>query len=236
MTDINPNSGTAEAGPRPPTWRNRVRPRRNALLVGAAIILLAAGAATGAGGIRLAQLWQPHSVMLLQPMPIDQIRDGTPVAIKGSVAEIFGNKFILQDGSGRALIDLGPRGENGNVVIKGEDITVQGRFDRGVIHAQVVVHADGRNEVFGPPDRGPPGPPKGPKGKDRDHARGKDEPRRPPPPPAADRGPPPPTADRGPPPPPPVADRGGPSAPPPPPDRAPPPNPNNAASPPAPQQ
>lgn len=210
MTDINPNSSTAEAATRPPTLRQRMRPRRGALLAGAAIILLAAGAATGAGGIRLAQLWQPQSVMLLQPTSIDQMRDRTPVAVKGNVAEIFGNKFILQDGSGRALIDLGPRGENAKAVTMGEDITVQGRFDRGTVHAEIVVHADGRSELFGPPDRGPPGPPKGPKGRDRDRA---NEPRRPPPPPLADRGPPPP---------------------PPPADRAPPPNPAEGVAPPPP--
>jgi hypothetical protein len=70
---------------------------------------------------------------------------------------------------------------------------VQGRFDRGIVRAEVLAHADGRNEAFGPPDHGPRGPdgPKGPKGG----------------PARADRGPPPP------------ADRDGPDddAPPPPP-------------------
>jgi hypothetical protein len=56
---------------------------------------------------------------------------------------------------------------------------VQGRFDRGVIHAQIVAHADGRNEAFGPP-HGPKGP-KGPKGEPKDGPGAR-----------ADRGPPPP--------------------------------------------
>ena len=59
------------------------------------------------------------------------------VTVKGKVAEIFGNKFIVQDDTGRALVDLGPRGEDATAVAKGENVTVQGRFDRGVIHAQV---------------------------------------------------------------------------------------------------
>ena len=31
----------------------------------------------------------------------------------GQVAEVFGNKFIIQDDSGRTLVDTGPRGEGG---------------------------------------------------------------------------------------------------------------------------
>jgi uncharacterized protein YdeI (BOF family) len=148
-----------------------------ALIAGIAIAVLAVGAAAGAGGTRLAQRWQPQSVMLLQPTSIDRLQDDSPVSAKGRVDEIFGNKFILQDDSGRALVDLGPRGEGGDAVSQGETITVQGRFDRGVIHAQVVSHRDGRSESFGPP--GPPRPGRGPdRGPDR----------------WPDRGPPPPDA------------------------------------------
>jgi uncharacterized protein YdeI (BOF family) len=161
-------------------------------------IVLVAGAALGAGGTRLAQRWQPESVMLLQSTPIDRMQDDSVIAVKGEVSDIFGNKFVIQDASGRALVDTGPRGEDRMVATKGETLMVQGRFDRGVIRAQVVMHADGRNEAFGPP-HGPKDGPKGPKGgpKDRPGER-------------ADRGPPPPPpdrADRGPPPPPP-ANRG----------------------------
>jgi hypothetical protein len=135
---------------------------RRALGGGALLAVLVAGAAVGAGGTHLAERWQPQRVMLLQPAPIDQIKDATPVAVKGEVAEIFGNKFIVQDNSGRALVDTGPRGDRGPVAIKGETLTVQGRFDRGVLHAEIVSHADGRNEAYGPP-HGPKGPKGGPK-------------------------------------------------------------------------
>ncbi len=80
--------------------------------------------------MRLAEKWQPRSVMLLQPTAI-ALQPGAPSAVHGSVVEIFGNKFIVDDGSGRALVDLGPRGENADTVTKGEILTVQGRFDRG---------------------------------------------------------------------------------------------------------
>src|SRR5690242_4582911 len=100
--------------------------KRGALIAGIAIAVLAVGAAAGAGGTRLAQRWQPQSVMLLQPTSIDRLQDDSPVSAKGRVAEIFGNKFILQDDSGRVLVDLGPRGEGGDAVAQGETITVQG--------------------------------------------------------------------------------------------------------------
>jgi hypothetical protein len=33
--------------------------------------------------------------------------DWSTIEIKGQVAEIFGNKFVLQDASGRALVETG---------------------------------------------------------------------------------------------------------------------------------
>lgn len=92
----------------------------------------------------LATPGQPQPVLLLTPVAIDKMQPNNIVAVKGTVAEIFGNKFILQDDTGRALVELGPRGEEGDVVAKGEPVTVQGLFDRGFIHAQLVSHADGR--------------------------------------------------------------------------------------------
>ena len=141
----------------PPT-RRRLHVSRRSLAAGALGVVLIAGAALGAGGTRLAQNWQPRSVMLLQPGPIDRMAERSAVAIKGDVAEVFGNKFVMQDGSGRALVDTGPRGEDRMMVAKGETVTVQGRFDRGVVHAEVVAHADGRNEAYGPSDHGAMGP------------------------------------------------------------------------------
>jgi hypothetical protein len=160
----------------------RRRFSRSAIGAGAFIGVLVAGVALGASGTRLAQRWQPQGVLLLQAQPIDKLQEASVVAIKGEVAELFGNKFVVQDGSGRALVDTGPRGERTPPAAKGETVTVQGRFDRGVIHADIVTHADGRNEAFGPP-HGPKGP-KGPKAPEGPGAR-------------ADRGPPPPPGGPG---------------------------------------
>jgi hypothetical protein len=170
-------------------WRRQVRHR--GLLAGAALAVLVAGAAAGAGGLRVAQNWQPRSVMLLQPTAIDRLPPGGPSAVRGNVAEIFGHMFVVDDGTGRALVDLGPRGQNADVVTRGETVTIQGMFDEGIVHAQIVSHADGRSEVFGPP---PPPPPRGaPPSPPQADA---------PPPPPPPGAPPPPRADASPPPPP----------------------------------
>ena len=79
------------------------------------------------------------------------------MAVKGKVAEIFGNKFILTDDSGRALIETGRQGEGGRLVAASETITVQGRFEHGFVHAMAIQHEDGRTDLIGPP-----APPHGP--------------------------------------------------------------------------
>ncbi|MCX7363929.1 MAG: hypothetical protein NTV97_19080 [Alphaproteobacteria bacterium] len=155
------------------TIPQRTRLSRSGLLAMAAGALLVAGiggvavaqppapppVAPGAGAPPPPATGQlPQAVMLLTPVSIGKLQASDVVAVKGNVVEIYGNKFILQDDSGRMLVDLGPRGDDANAVTKGEQVSVQGRFDRGFIAAQVVSHADGRNQAFGPPAPAPPRP------------------------------------------------------------------------------
>jgi hypothetical protein len=128
-------------------------------------------------------------VLLLQPAPIAQMTGFRPIAVKGQVAEVFGNKFIIQDDSGRALVDTGPRGEGGELVAKGETITVQGHFENGFIHANVMTRPDGTGEAFEPPKHSRrevgPGDLSGPRA---NHGPGSDrDPGREPPPPRPER-------------------------------------------------
>jgi hypothetical protein len=162
----NPSPGTETAGlAAPPKRRLSTRLMTTVAIVG----VLAVGAIGGAGASRFMHRHWPEAVLLLQPAPIAQLKDATPVAIKGQVAEVFGNKFIVQDDSGRTLVDTGPRGDSAKPVAKGETVTVQGRFDNGFIRAQVMTRADGTNETYGPP-RGPGHGPRhgGPEGGPRD--------------------------------------------------------------------
>ena len=54
-------------------------------------------------------------------------------------------------------METGRSGEGGKLVAPSETVIVQGRFERGFVHALAVQHADGRTDMVGPP--GPPPPP-----------------------------------------------------------------------------
>jgi hypothetical protein len=112
------------------------------------------GVILGAGALRMAG-GRPGQAFVLQPSPITSMSDLSPVAIKGQVAEVFGNKFIIADPTGRALVETGPEG--GRLVQPNEAITVQGRFEHGFIRAAIIQHEDGHADLLGPPN-GPPPP------------------------------------------------------------------------------
>lgn len=140
----------ASEKPVPPHRKHR---RKTAAFTVAAIAMLAVGAAAGAGAVKLTRPTPEMAPMT--PVAISTVKDGNLVTLKGKVAEIFGNKFIVQDDSGRALIDTGPEGDDGKVVTVDEAVSVQGRFDRGVLRASYVVRQDGSIEALGPAG-GPP--------------------------------------------------------------------------------
>jgi hypothetical protein len=137
-------------------WRGLLQPPRTypalTLIIAIPFVAFALGV-----GVTTAELQRQPSFVPLTPTPITTMRDWSPVAVKGQVAEIFGNKFVIQDQSGRALVETGPQGEGSALVANTETVTVQGRFEHGFIHAVAISHADGHNDVLGPP--GPPHPP-----------------------------------------------------------------------------
>jgi uncharacterized protein YdeI (BOF family) len=116
----------------------------------------------GAAGGAFAMKYTRPSIELapLTPVAISSLKeDRSTITVKGKVAEIFGNKFIVQDESGRALIETGPAGDGGKLVAANETVSVQGRFDDGFMHASFIVHEDGKTEVLrpaGPPRHGGP--------------------------------------------------------------------------------
>jgi len=114
--------------------------------------LLLIGAVIGAGALRVAGGGQRQASFVLQPSPIAAMAEWAPAAIKGQVAEVYGNKFIITDASGRALVETGREGEGGRLVKPNETVTVQGRFERGFLHASVIQHEDGRADLVGPPN------------------------------------------------------------------------------------
>ena len=145
MTTEKTIDGTATEMPSPTAPRRS----RRGWIVGA----IAAPLAFGAVGLSLAQN-SGVTLTPVAPVTVAQLAPSAAIAAKGEVAEIFGNKFILQDGSGRALVETGKQGEGGTLVTKGEAVTVQGRFENGFLHATLLTRADGKMVVLGPA-RGP---------------------------------------------------------------------------------
>lgn len=137
----------------PPDPSRNKKTRRMAAFGVTAFAILALGAAAGAGAIKLTR----PSVELapMTPVAISSMQDSNLLTVKGKVAEIFGNKFIVQDESGRALVETGPSGDGGKLVDLNEAVSVQGRFERGFLHATYIVRQDGSIEALGPAGRPP---------------------------------------------------------------------------------
>lgn len=182
-------------------WKNPVGhiPHRMKLASGVAV-LLALGGAAGAGAVAYTR--PPVEMAPTVPTAIAQVPQRSGITtVKGKVAEVYGDRFVLQDGTGRLLVDVGRDGSG--QVRSGNALMVQGRYDNGQLRASYLVDPQGGvTQVGAPPPPPPPPPPRGP---------GRDAPPPPPPPPPTGAGAPPP------PPPPPPGDGSAPPPPPPPP-------------------
>lgn len=146
--------GTAKEVPSPATPTPAAGPNRRIPARTWVIGALALPLAFGAVGLSLARNGTVTPTPVA-PVAIQALVPSGAIAVKGDVAEIFGNKFVVQDPTGRALVETGREGEGGKLVAKGESVTVQGRFENGFLHARVLTHGDGRTQVLGPTG-GPP--------------------------------------------------------------------------------
>ncbi len=144
--------------------------RRNRLALAAAGLLVVGGAA---GAVTVAATRPSVTMAPATPVAIRSLQSDGIVTIRGTVAKVYGNKFVLADPTGRALVDLGREGEDGTLVSAGQPVTIQGRFEHGFVHASFLVGAGGKVTALGPLD----GPPRGHHGPGRDGP-GRDGPRR----------------------------------------------------------
>lgn len=176
---------------------------------------LAIGAAGGASAVSMTRPSVEMAPTVATPVA-KLASDNGVVTVKGRVAEVFGDRFVVQDATGRAMVDAG----RDAAVTKGAPVQVQGRYDNGQLRASYLVDANGKVTPVGPPPprpgHGPTHGPdaRGPAGPGGPGARGPEGPGGPgcapgavpPPPPSADGStpPPPPPANGQLPPPPPA--------------------------------
>ena len=127
---------------------------RPALLWIGGAALLAAGAAGGAGAVGLTR--PGIEVAPIRPVAIASLtrRDSGLVTVRGKVAEVYGDRFTIADGSGKTMVDAGRDGDD--TVTAGQDLLVQGRYDDGQLHASFLVDGNGSVRAVGPAfPRGP---------------------------------------------------------------------------------
>ncbi len=149
---------TEHSHPTPFQSGGRFTFRRNRLAIAAAGLLVVGGAA---GAVTVAATRPSVTMAPATPVAIRSLQSDGIVTIRGTVAEIYGNKFVMADPTGRALVDLGREGEDGALVSAGQPVTIQGRFEHGFVHASFLVGAGGKVTALGPiggPPRGHHGP------------------------------------------------------------------------------
>jgi len=129
------------------TAPRRFRPRGRAAAILGGVLLLSGGAAAGALAI---EATRPAVTMApATPVAIRTLSDGI-VTVRGRAVELFGNKLVIEDATGRALVDLGREGEDGGLVTIGQRVTAQGRFEHGFVRAAFLVGPDNKVRALGP--------------------------------------------------------------------------------------
>ncbi|HXH16520.1 MAG TPA: hypothetical protein VNJ10_10365 [Sphingomonas sp.] len=140
------------------TSNERFTVRNNRFALAAAGLLAIGGAA---GAVTVAATRPSVTMAPATPVAIRSLQSDGIVTIRGTVAEVYGDKFVMADRTGRALVDLGPEGSDSALVTAGQPVTIQGRFEDGFVHASFLVGAGGKVTALGPigrPPRGPHGP------------------------------------------------------------------------------
>ena len=130
-----------------PTRRTFGLGRRGSLALAGAGLLALGG--TG-GAVVMARTAPSASMAPASPVPIRSLASEGIVTIRGRVAEIYGNKFVLADGTGRMLVDTGRTGDDRQLVAGNQLVTVQGRFDHGLVHAAFLVGPDNKVLALAP--------------------------------------------------------------------------------------
>lgn len=90
-----------------------------------------------------------------------RIRDlqqtGPGITVSGRVAQIVGNDFLLDDGTGQIIVDAGPRWWQPINLTLGERVTVRGEMERsGEFDAFSITRANGSVITIRPAEGPPP--------------------------------------------------------------------------------
>lgn len=111
--------------------------------IAAAAGLLATGGGIGAAAIVAAR----PAVVMAAPAPLSSAAgDGAgegSVTVRGEIADVFGGRFIVKDGSGRVLVDAGSSEAATGMVAIAQTVTVQGRLEDELLQGLFLIDAEG---------------------------------------------------------------------------------------------
>ncbi|KQT86166.1 hypothetical protein [Aurantimonas sp. Leaf443] len=100
---------------------------------------------------------QPQRGPAAEPRRIGDLADMGSISISGRVVEIFGDRFVVEDDSGRALVETGREGAARTDVAVGDRVTVEGRFAGGALQARALTKEGGERVTLRAPRRGDEG-------------------------------------------------------------------------------
>jgi hypothetical protein len=96
------------------------------------------------------------TVAFAQTVSIDQLGNSAGMNIQGEVSDVFGNRFVLDDGTGRVLVEMGPERGQEYDIRAGERLTVFGEPDGDGFDAFRIVREDGSEIEVRSADGPPP--------------------------------------------------------------------------------
>ncbi|MEA5537899.1 DNA-binding protein [Limnoraphis robusta Tam1] len=76
-------------------------------------------------------------------VPIREIQQTQGLTISGVVTAVFGNKFVIDDGTGQILVETGPPWYHQIQINQGEAVTVVGEYDDNDFDAFTITRQDG---------------------------------------------------------------------------------------------
>lgn len=134
------------------TFKDRLMTKPGLAISGAGLLLLGGGigAVAAHDGHRVEAMAPaaPVAINSLEQASRSFIGDAeSVVTIHGRIAQVFGGQLVLNDGSGQVLVDTGQRrrlDEAATTLAVGQTVSVQGRYQDGVLRARYLVGGDGR--------------------------------------------------------------------------------------------
>lgn len=86
---------------------------------------------------------------------IGDLQQNSGLTIAGTISNVVGNEFILEDGTGEIIVDAGPRWYHQINLTQGEQVTVVGEYDDDDFDAYSITRSNGEEilirDGFGPP-------------------------------------------------------------------------------------